>query len=189
MKQDFVNIQVFKMMRQRNMSLIFGLGMLFANIVLGFVVMFKTERVILVPPEINKSFWITNKNVSPEYLEEMGGFLVSLFLNNTKHSVKYNRETLLKYVSPKFHNILVGRLQEQEKYMSSNDLTTRFSIHEIKTDEDTNKVILTGELKSFIARKEVKKELVSYEMTFEHRGFKYLLAAFNKLGEEDEDEN
>jgi len=186
MRQDWLNTQAIKVLKQRNMSLVFGLGMLIANIVLGFALMFKTERVVFVPPEINKTFWVTNKSASTTYLEEMGQFLGLMLLNKTALSVKHDRGVILKYVSPKFYGVLHDRLLKQEKYMLSQDLTTRFTIHEIETDAATNKVTLTGELRSFIASKEVKVEVVSYEMTFEHRGFRYLLDDFKELGKENE---
>ena len=187
MRQDFVNTQVLKMLRQRNMSLIFGVGMLLCNIVLCFGLMFKTEKVVLVPPEINKTFWVTNKEVAPEYLEVMGRFLGQMLLNQSPSSAKHNRDILLKYVSPKFYGALNHKLMKQEKYMLSNDLATRFSLHEIEASTDTNKVVLTGEQTSYIAQKEVKKELVSYEITFDHNGLKYLVDDFKKIGKEDEE--
>jgi len=37
-----------------------------------------TERIVFVPPNINKSFWVTKDKVSKDYLEDMGAFVAWL---------------------------------------------------------------------------------------------------------------
>ena len=49
----------------------------------------------------------------------------------------------------------------------------------------TNKVILTGEMRSFVADKQVSKEQVYYEIKFKYQGAKYLLDGFQKLQKEE----
>lgn len=181
-----MNSQVLKMIKQRNMCLIFGIGMLLANILLSFCMLYKTEKIVLVPPEINKTFWISNNAVSEGYLSEMAVFLSGLLLDQTSISSKVKRDILLKYVSSEFHNSFYSKLLKQEKYIKESDLTTKFSLKEIEADVEAGKVIVTGEMRSFVAMEELKKEIVSYELSFESRGFRYLLNGFRQLREGNE---
>jgi conjugal transfer pilus assembly protein TraE len=185
MQQDYINNQVIRILKQRNMSLIFGIGMLIANILLSIGILNKQEKVIFLPPEINKSFWVTNKGASVEYLEEMSLFLSGLLLDQTAASSKVKRDILLKYVSPGFYNDLYKRLVDQEKYIAANNISTKFSPQVIEASSKTNKVILTGEMRSFVADKQVSKEQVSYEIKFKYQGAKYLLDGFQKLQKEE----
>jgi conjugal transfer pilus assembly protein TraE len=59
-----------------------------------------THRQTLVPPEISKTFWVEDRNVSAEYLEQMALFALQLALNNTPSSAEFNARQLLKYVAP-----------------------------------------------------------------------------------------
>lgn len=47
------------------------------------------ERIVVVPPSVHKTFWVEADRVSPEYLEEMGYFLMQLILNVTPQSVDH----------------------------------------------------------------------------------------------------
>ena len=46
-----------------------------------------TERTVLVPPEIRRSFWVSGDAVSREYLEEMAYWYAGMALNITPASV------------------------------------------------------------------------------------------------------
>ena len=187
MRQDFLNMCIGKMKRQRNISLVFGVGMLLANVFLSIGVLHKTERVILVPPEINKTFWVSNKGIDETYLTEMSLFWSNILLNSVRGAGDFRTKIILDYVDPSFHGDLTKRLIAQEKYMSENDITTSFYPKEVKADVRGKKVILTGVLKNFISGDEMKKEIVSYELSFVNKGFRYLLNGFETLGEEEND--
>lgn len=164
------------------MSLVFGMGMLCANLLLSVGLLNKQEKVIFLPPEINRSFWVTNKGASSEYLEEMSIFLIGLMLDQTPASSAVRRKLLLRYVSPSFYNDLYQRLTRQELEITEGNISTKFSPQTIEANKDN--VTLTGELSSFVADKLVSKEQASYELKFEHRGVKYLLTEFRRIIEE-----
>lgn len=184
MLQDYINIQVPKILKQRNLSLVFGVSMLFANILLVFGILNKEQKVILVPPEINKTFWVTNKQVSKEYLEEMAVFLSHLLLDQSPTSSKHKRDMLLKYISPSYYNELFGRIIKQEKYLYQNNISTRFSIKEIEVDSKQNQVFIVGDQENYVADKKVGTVSASYKISFEYKGARYLLTEFIKLEKE-----
>lgn len=185
MRQDFLNSCVEKLKRQRNISLVFGVGMLFTNILLGVGILHKAEKVILVPPEINKTFWVSSKTVDEVYLSEMSIFWANILLNTAHGTSEFRTKVILDYVAPSFYGDLSKRLVEQDKYMSENDITTSFYFKEATVDAKNKKVILTGILRNFIAASEVKKSLVSYELSFVHKGYRWLLKSFKSLDEEE----
>ena len=77
-------------------------GSIAANLVTALTAhrLIGSERVIVVPPAVHKSFWVENDKVSAEYLEQMAYFLIQLALNVTPQSVDYQSKLLLHYVAP-----------------------------------------------------------------------------------------
>ncbi|MGZ5165118.1 MAG: TraE/TraK family type IV conjugative transfer system protein, partial [Burkholderiales bacterium] len=67
-----------KEMRQRNRSLGVAVGGLIFGLLIALVVIVNligVERTIVVPPAIEKTFWVTKDRVSKEYLEQMASFV------------------------------------------------------------------------------------------------------------------
>ena len=61
---------------------------LLTNVLLAAVLltMDRTVRTLFVPPEITKSFWVDGRKLSPEYLEQMGDWVVYNFATVTPSS-------------------------------------------------------------------------------------------------------
>ncbi len=63
-----------KELRRRNRTLGAAVGLLAAGHVLALAVVLNllgAVRTVVVPPSINKSFWVTRDKASGEYLEQM----------------------------------------------------------------------------------------------------------------------
>lgn len=170
------------------MSLVFGVGMLVANLFLSWGLIQKNEKIILLPPEINKTMWISGSYASKEYLEEMSLFLSGLMLDQTPTSSAAKREMFLRYVAPDYYNSINERLVKQAEYLDQNDISTKFFLKEIRANEENREVIIVGELQSFVANDVVKKETAEYLLKFEYRNARYLLIEFRKITEADNED-
>ena len=105
-----------KEMRRRNRGLGITVGVLAGGHILALLVILNllgTVRTVVVPPSINKSFWVTRDKASSEYLEQMGSFIAWLVLDVTPASIDWKKEILLGYVEPEQHGELKTR-QELE---------------------------------------------------------------------------
>ena len=79
-----------KEMRRRNRGLGLAVGTLAAGQILALVVILNllgTVRTVVVPPSLNKTFWVTRDKASNEYLEQMGSFIAWLVLDVTPASI------------------------------------------------------------------------------------------------------
>ena len=79
-----------KEMRRRNRGLGLAVGVLAAGQILALVVILNllgTVRTVVVPPSIDKTFWVTRDKASNEYLEQMGSFIAWLVLDVTPASI------------------------------------------------------------------------------------------------------
>ncbi len=92
-----------KEMRRRNRGLGLAVGVLAAGQILALVVILNllgTVRTVVVPPSMNKTFWVTRDQASNEYLEQMGSFIAWLVLDVTPASIDWKKDILLGYVEP-----------------------------------------------------------------------------------------
>ena len=65
-----------------------------------------TVRTVLTPPNITKAFWVDGKALGPEYLEQMGIWVVQQYASFTPTSIDQQNNLLLKYVHPSIHGDL-----------------------------------------------------------------------------------
>ena len=97
---------------------------LIVNVILaiGLIVLDKKDRVVVLPAEITKSFWLDADGVSPEYLEQMGLFALQLALNNSPETFEHNQRKLLQYVSPEQRGATEVFLTAQGRRMKSGNV-------------------------------------------------------------------
>ena len=78
------------------------------SLLLGFSVFWLVgkERVVIVPPIVNRDFWVGTDTVSDSYLEQMSEFFSGLLLNVNPNSFKTRAEHLLQHVAPNAYPVL-----------------------------------------------------------------------------------
>ncbi len=175
MKLDFLRYTITTLLSQRKL-LMMGCGLLLASTcLLSLAVLFKHERILVVPPHIQRNFWVEGKTFSKEYLEEMGVYLSKLFLDLSPSSLHYNHETLLKYATPEAYGALKKQLLKEEEHYQSLQLSTHFKPIEVIADPETLEVNVKGVLTSYIAGKQVSAIPETLSLHFTERGRGLLL--------------
>ena len=122
-----------------------------------FIQVNKSHRETLVPPHINKTFWIDGEKVSPEYLEQMGLFVLQLAVNNTPSSVDYNNQVLLRYVAPASYGEMETQLMANARRLKRENASTFFSPRAVTPDETTNSIVFGGVQTTHIGDKRVSE--------------------------------
>ena len=82
MKSLFLKQQLQALVRQCDLSLLFGCGMLGANLLLALVVFGTSARVVVVPPDFKASLWTEKRTVSQTYLEVSLTGLLNQYVSN-----------------------------------------------------------------------------------------------------------
>ncbi len=175
MKADFLYHNILKIISQRNAWIGLSALMATSNIVLSIALFLKSERIILVPPHITKTFWVDGGTVSKEYLEEMGLYMSKLLLDLSPTSFAYNHETLLKYATPEAYGALKKQLLEDGDYYTKLQLSTHFKPTEVKANPNKLHVEVKGNLTSYVAGKEIHSSLETISLQFSLRGAGLLL--------------
>jgi conjugal transfer pilus assembly protein TraE len=184
MNQEHI-IQDYAQLRHSQRILMFICGCSIVTCLgLCFFVLNKSDRVIIVPPNVSKSFWVDSNKVSSEYLEEMGLFLAHQLLDITPASFSYQRDIVMRYIHPSAHNFLHKKfIQDESKYRKLN-LSTSFKPLEVKVGN--LQINLKGQLISYVGQKRVQQDTEEYVMQFDYAHGRLLLKKFFMKGEEND---
>lgn len=164
-----------ELLAQRNTVLIVAFCMALSNIILVSAYVCKRARIILVPPQIKKTFWVEEGRVSKEYLEEMTLYISQLLLDNSPASFSYKREIILRYATPESYSELKKQLLKEEKTHQELQLSTHFKPLEIVASPETLEVKLKGYFTSFVAGQKVHDSQEQLTLQFTLRGGKLML--------------
>lgn len=186
MRFSYYRSQLASLKAKRNGYLILalgGMGFSFLLLLLVFILIGR-EKVVVVPPTVEKSFWVSKSSVSPEYLAEMAHFLAYLRLNATPSSLDEQVSLLLGYTHPRFYNVLKAQLVKEKERINHEHITTAFYPSETKVDTHTLKALIKGELKTNVGEASLPSRPVTYLITFQYEAWRLLVTSFEEVKEE-----
>jgi len=143
------------------------------------------ERIVVVPPTVHKTFWVESDRVSPEYLEEMGYFLMQLILNVTPQSVDHQAKVLLQYAAPAAFGELRTALLAAAERLKRDGAATVFSAQDVIVDERALKVGIRGQLTTFVSDRRVSDLAKGYAIEFQYSAGRLFLKAFRETSPND----
>ena len=153
---------------RRNGYLLLASGSILLNILMAGVIALTVgrERVILVPPEIERPLSVTSTHVSPEYLSDMSLFLSDLLLNVTPDNAAVQHAVFLRYVAPDKYGKLKGELLAQEEHLVKEHMTVTFNRTGTGVDLKHMAAKITGVVEYRSGTTVLSRRPVSWRMTF-----------------------
>lgn len=175
--------QLEKIFAQRNGYMMLALGSTLVCVLQMLVVVFliNREKIILVPPTSEKSFWVSAQHVSPEYLSEMTTFFTNLRLNITPESASTQRETLLRYTDPNYYNQLKSQLIQEADHINEQHISVAFFPVNVKVDPQHFKAMIEGDLKSYVGEASLPTKRVNYLVTYRYDAGRLLIKSFEEV--------
>lgn len=184
MKYLLHNSRIQHLIQHRNGYLVLASGSLFLNIMLSFLLfsMIGKERIVIVAPSINKSFWVTSNHVSPEYLSEMSLFLAGLRFNITPSNVVMQRQLLLGYVHPNsYESLKMQMISEAEHITKEHVVTVFYPIDRPLVDIQKMSSRITGDLQSSIGDLQLPSKRLTYQINFSYENGSLLVRSFEEI--------
>ena len=138
MKLDWLRADIASARRASALLVLLLVGSMLANVTLAAFAMHMAgrERVVVVPPSINKTFWVESERVSAEYLEQMAYFLLQLTLNVTPQSIDHQSRVLLQYAAPASYGELRSVLATAAERVKRDGASTVFSAQDLAVDRE-----------------------------------------------------
>lgn len=183
MKRHLQESRLQHVIRTRNGYLAIAFGSIILNILLVsyHFTLIGQERVILLPPNISKSFWVDGNQVSSEYLSEMALFFTNLRLNATQENAGMQHSLLLRYVHPSIYPAMKGQLIEEEERIKGSHITMIFYPVNVQVDSTNWVARVTGDLQSIIGQDMQPIQRVLYQITFRYDSGRLLVKSFEEV--------
>lgn len=175
MKRDFLKKSLQGLEFQRNIFLAFSVVTSLSLLIVSMFLFVKKERIVIVPPVLEKEFWVDTQSISATYLEQMGLFLSQLLLNKSPQSAASQRSTLLRHTDPLFTIALKQRLVEEEEILTKQNASYVFYPVDMKVNLSEMSLILQGDRLLFVAGKQVSSVREEYTLHFSYAGARLLL--------------
>lgn len=170
------------LIQNRNGFLILASGSLVLNFLFIITIMLSIghEKIILMPPEINRSFWVSSNQVSAEYLSEMGLFFTNLRFNVTPHNVDLQRDIFLRYVHPKEYADIKTALLLEADHITKEHISMAFYPVNIEVDTQKWLVRITGDLAANLGTTTLPTQRITYLITFSYNAGRLLVTSFQE---------
>ncbi len=183
MKFSIAKTHLEKILVQRNGYMVLAFGSILLCLIQSAVMFFLIgrEKIILIPPSIEKSFWVSSKTVSPEYLAEMTAFFANLRFNMTPDNVSIQRETILRYTDPVYYDSLKSQLVQEADKISDQHITMAFFPVNVKVSSKNLKAIIDGDLKTFVGDTVLPTKRVSYQVSYRYDSGRLLVKSFEEV--------
>ncbi|MBA3814736.1 MAG: type IV conjugative transfer system protein TraE [Alphaproteobacteria bacterium] len=175
MKVEFHQQNITKALEQRNAIAVVSGVQTLSMAVLIIALVCKTERTILMPPEIKREMWFEGSIASPSYLESMAEYISKLLLDITPTSFTHNHEQILKYATPEAYGALKKQLMNDGEQYTKLQLSTHFYPNQLTVNPKTLEVEVKGTLTSYISGNKVRDSQETITFKFTHRGAGMLL--------------
>lgn len=189
MKFNFATKRVMNFEYQRNMLLGLSSLQLILLIIMSLCLFFRSERVILLPPELRREFWAEGNRFSPEYLEEMAVYFLHLALDVNQTTLPYNTEMLARYSDVETGNYLRTKYEKDIKKLKQNDASTTFEVKEVTVYPDMSVVHVSGILNSYVGPRRIKESQDTYAVSFKVYRGRLFFKEIKKIGDQNHDED
>ncbi|MCE4369672.1 type IV conjugative transfer system protein TraE [Xanthomonas hortorum] len=176
--------QDLKQVRRFNQRLSLWVGLLAAGHLLALLVILGLagrERTIVVPPSLEKSFWVSGNAVSREYLEQMGAFVAWLVLDVSPASITWKTDTLLAYVEPGQYAALKTRMELETRRLQRLNASTSFQPQQLAVNEAQQQVVIRGRLRTWVNTVETSNAAKAYRVQFRYGGGRIQLSTFEEV--------
>src|SRR5262245_40937802 len=173
-----------KELRRRNRAHGMLVGLVSVCLLLSLVLIVRilgTERTVVTPPNLSKSFWVVSGKASASWLEQMGSYVAWLILDVSPATIDWKKDELLSWVAPDHHGQLKIRQEVEAERLKRMNASTSFLPQQFVPSEETQSVVVRGRVKTLVNGQETSTESKSYVAEFQYAGGRPLLRTFKEI--------
>jgi len=141
-------------------------GLLVVTVIITLLTMYGQDKIIVVPPNIDRTVWVAAKDAAPEYLEMMGVFFATFLGNISPATAEYNTDVLLKFIPSKEHEKWKTDLKAQAFHIVKNSITQSFFLKNVEVYPKDKRVEVMGTLQRNVGTVRASSDEVKYIMEF-----------------------
>lgn len=172
--------QFQKVLKQRNQLFPLVLLLSMSQIILVCLLFFKEDKIIFMPPQLEKPFSLDGRTFSPAYYEQMGLYLSSILLTKSGSTAEGQVNLLLKHVDPSVEGVFRRDLLEEAGLLQKENMSYVFFPKTTHVNFHTPSVKIEGEMHAYVGDTRVSVQKEAYRITFKQRGHLLYLLHFQK---------
>ena len=132
--------------RRRNMMTLLAIMLAVSNAMLAGLLLKqdRSERVVLMPPVLEKTVSFQSGRFNDAYLEQMAVYMAELILTYHADNVRYRIRQFLRYSSPDSHSQLADLLESDATRVIHNKVSAAFFPQATQVVTDRRQVIVKG---------------------------------------------
>ncbi len=170
---------IHNLAHQKNLFAWLSLFLALTVLTLSLFLFNKKERLVIVPPVVEKEFWVDKYTVSTSYLEQFGVFIGQLVLGKSVQSAPSQRAILLRHTSPSYAGPLRRKLIEEEGFLKKQNASYVFFPSQVRVDPIQMEVHLTGERIAYSGGVQVSLNKEHYILSFSYVSGRLLLTGIS----------
>lgn len=173
--------QISRLMQQRNVLSVLVFLLTIANLCLTLVITFKSEKITMLPSNLNYSnYSITNNKADENYLKDRALQISVRLFNLTPENVKKNMEDVLLAVPSSHYSEIRPILIELSKDTLKKSIISSFIIESMVATEEDQSVIIKGKSTKFFGS-HPKSAQQAYKLNFRFNGVELQLTGLEEL--------
>lgn len=178
-----------RLTKQRNLFLLLTLLLASSVLLLSMRLATFDQKIVLVPG-ISRQMSVSSNDVSSSYLEETALLFLSHLLDISASDIAHKKELVLKYTSysdEAYSKAINDYFAVASLDYSKFDLSTHFTVKNLRIDQKNTAVIANGVLTSWYGKKGHQSRPESYKISFEYSSGLLRLKEFERLALEKEE--
>lgn len=169
-----------KVLKQRNQLVPLVLLLSVSQIILICLLFFKEEKIVFLPPQLEKPFSLDGRAYSPAYYEQMGVYLSSILLTKSGSTAEGQVNLLLKHVDPSVEGVFRRDLVEEAEVLKKENMSYVFFPKITHVNFHKHSVKIDGEMHAYVGDSRISTQKESYRFIFKQRGHLLYLLDFQK---------
>lgn len=125
-----------------------------------------TPRTLVLPPRVEKPFWIGGRKLDAELLRQWGLYIGDLALNFSPSNAEKRRLRLLQHAAPEAHGTLARQFAEEAERIARSRVSSSFHPNKVLASPDTLQAAVFGSRTLFSGSKVTQAESIVFILDF-----------------------
>jgi conjugal transfer pilus assembly protein TraE len=159
-------------------------GSIKLNVILSAIICFTLgyQKIVLVPPEITREFWVSTNKVSPAYLSAMSIFLAEIRLNVTSSNAPIQRDLFLRYEDPENYEKLKSTLIDEEEQLKKEHISMTFFMTSAPLIDQKNMVAkIAGDVQYMVSGISQPIQHANYQISYKLDAGRLMIDSFEEV--------
>jgi conjugal transfer pilus assembly protein TraE len=153
-------------------------GVLIVALVCIMVYARVTERTIVVPSYIDRTFYVEGDKASPEYIEMMSKYSVELITQFTPETIKERISEFMRFIDPAAYKAVSTQLLSMADEAVAYRISQYFS--PTKIIQEGNTITVQGLLRKYVQDKDLTTATAVYIMKYSINHGRFVINSYEK---------